>query len=84
MRRRGYTFTVHIYRTSLFSSALCNTTTIVSVFLYGCETWSVALRGGHCFEKECEPNSDEVTGSRRKLRNDIHNPYLSPGIVRMM
>jgi len=63
---------------------------ILSVDLYGCETWSLTLR------EECKlrvfenkvlrrifgPIRDEVTGERRKLRNE--EVYTSPNIIRVI
>jgi hypothetical protein len=63
------------------------------VVLYGCETWSLALREEHrlgVFENRVlrrifEPRRDEVTGDWRKLHNeDPHNLYSSPNIIRMI
>jgi hypothetical protein len=61
--------------------------------LYGCETWSLTLRGEHrlrVFEKRVlrrifEPKGDEVTGGWRKLHNDeLHNLYSSPSIIKII
>jgi hypothetical protein len=66
-------------------------TVILSVVLYGYETWSLTLREKHrprVFEnrvlrKIFGPKSEE-DGSWRKLRNDeLHNLYSSPNIVRV-
>jgi len=68
-------------------------TIILSVVLYGCETWSLTLR------EECRlgvfenrvlrrifgPKRDEVTGEWRKLHNEELNVlYSSPNIFRVM
>jgi len=53
-------------------------TTVLLVFLYGCETWSLTLREGlrlRVFENRVSrrvfgPNRDEVTGEWRKLHNE--------------
>jgi hypothetical protein len=66
-------------------------TTVVSVVLYGCETWSVTLGEEHrlkVFENRVlrrifGPKRDEVTGEWRKLHNgQLHNLYLPPDIIR--
>jgi hypothetical protein len=65
---------------------------ILSVVLYGCETWSLALREEHRlrdFENKVlrrifGPKRDE-DGSWRKLHNDeLHDLYSSPNIVRVI
>jgi hypothetical protein len=62
------------------------------VVLYGCETWSLALREEHrlrVFENRLlrrifGQKRNEVTGDWRKLHNDeLHNVYSSPNIIRM-
>jgi hypothetical protein len=59
-------------------------TTILSVVLYGCETWSLTLREEHrlrVFENRVlrrifGPKRDEVTGDWRNLHNEeLHNSY---------
>jgi hypothetical protein len=66
---------------------------IVSFFLYGCETWSLTLRGVHMlrvFENRVlrrifVPKWDEVTVEWRKLHSEeLHNLYLSPDIIRQV
>jgi hypothetical protein len=61
--------------------------------LYGCETWSLALREEHrlrVFENRVlrrifEPKRDEVTGEWRKLHSEeLHNLYSSPDIIRQV
>jgi hypothetical protein len=68
-------------------------TIIVSVVLYGCETWSLTLREEHrlrVFENRVlrgmiGPKRDEVTGEWRKLHSgELHNLYSSPDIVRQI
>jgi hypothetical protein len=62
------------------------------VILYGCETWSLALREEHrltVFENRVlrifGPTRDEVMGDWRKLHNEeLHNLYSSPNIIRMI
>jgi hypothetical protein len=61
--------------------------------LYGCETWSVALREEHrlrVFEnsvlrKIVGPKKDEVMAEWRKLHiGELRNLYLSSGIIRQI
>jgi hypothetical protein len=60
--------------------------------LYGCETWSLALREEHrlrVFENRVlrifRPKMDEVTGEWRKLHNEkLNDMYCSPNIVRVI
>jgi hypothetical protein len=68
-------------------------TIILPMVLYGCETWSLTLRGEHrlrVFEnrvlrKIFGPKRDEVTGSCTKLHNEeFQNFYPSPSIIRMI
>ena len=68
-------------------------TVILPVVLYGCETWSLALREEHrlrVFENRMlkrifGPKRDEVTGEWRKLHNeDLRDLYSLPNIVRVV
>jgi hypothetical protein len=68
----------------------CKKTIILSVVLYGCETWSLTLREEHrlrVFENRVlrgifGPKGDEVTGEWRKLHSgELHNLYSSPDII---
>jgi hypothetical protein len=68
-------------------------TIILSVILYGCETWSLTVRKGHklrVFENRVlrrvfGPKRDGVTGGWRKQRNEeLHNLYSSPSIIRII
>jgi hypothetical protein len=68
-------------------------TIILPVVLYGCETWSVALREEHrlrVFENRVlkrifGPKRDEVTGEWRKLYSgELRNLYSSPVIIRQI
>jgi hypothetical protein len=68
-------------------------TTILSVVLYGCETWSLTLREEHrlrvfvnkVLRRIFGPKRDEVTGEWRKLHNEeIHILYSSPNIIRQI
>jgi hypothetical protein len=61
-------------------------TIILPVVLYGCETWSLTLRGEHrlrVFENRVlrrifGPKRDEVTGQWRKLHNkELHNLFIT-------
>ena len=63
------------------------------VVLYGCETWSLALREERklrVFEDKVlrrifGPMRDEVTGECRRLHNEeLNDLYCSPNIVRVM
>jgi hypothetical protein len=60
--------------------------------LYGCETWSLALREEHrlrVFENRVlrrifGPKRDEVTEEWRKLHNEeLRDLYSSPSIIRL-
>jgi hypothetical protein len=66
---------------------------ILSVVLYGCESWSLTLREEHrlrVFEirvlrRIFGPKRDEVTGGWRKLHNEeLHNLYSSTSIIRVI
>jgi hypothetical protein len=68
-------------------------TIVLSVVLYGCETWSLTLREEHrlrVFENRVlrrifRPKRDEVTGEWRKLHNEeLHILYSSPNIIRQL
>jgi hypothetical protein len=68
-------------------------TIILPLVLYGCETWTLTLRGEHrlrVFENRVlrgkfGPNRDEVTGKGRKLHSgELHNLYSSPDIIRQI
>jgi hypothetical protein len=61
------------------------------VVLYGCETWSLALREElRVFENRVlrrifGPKRNEVTGEWRKLHNEeLHDLHSSPSIIRIM
>jgi hypothetical protein len=67
-------------------------TVILSVVLYGCETWSLTLREEHrlrvyenrVLRKIFGPKREE-DGSWRKLHNvELHDLYSSPNIVRVI
>jgi hypothetical protein len=66
---------------------------ILLVVLYGCQTWSLAVREEHklrVFENRVlrgifGPKRDGVTGGRRKLHNEErHDLYSSPSIIRII
>jgi hypothetical protein len=68
-------------------------TIILPVVLYGCETWSLAVREEHkrrVFENRVlrrifGTKRDGVTGGWRKLHNkELHNLYSSPSIIRII
>jgi hypothetical protein len=68
-------------------------TIILPVVLYGCETWSLTVRGDHIlrvFENRVlrrifGPKRDRVTGGWRKLHNEeLHNLYSLPSIIRII
>jgi hypothetical protein len=70
-----------------------NVSIILSVVLYGCETWSLTLREEHrlrVFENRVlrrifGPKRDEVTGEWRKLHNEeLHDLYSSPSIIKII
>ena len=63
-------------------------TIVVPFVLYGCETWSLALREERrlrVLRKIFGPKSGEVTEEWRKLRNEeLNYLYSSPSIVRVI
>jgi hypothetical protein len=66
-------------------------TVILSVVLYGCETWSLTLEEEHRLrvsensELKISGPKREEDGSWRKLHNDeLHSLYSSPNIVRVI
>jgi hypothetical protein len=68
-------------------------TIILTVVLYGCETWSLTLREEHrlrVFENRVLRRifglkRDEVTGGWRKLHNEeLHGLYSLPSIIRVI
>jgi len=68
-------------------------TIILPVVLYGCETWSLTLRGEkklRVFENMVlrrifGRRRDEVTGELRRLHNEeLNDLYCSPNIVRVI
>ena len=80
---------------NLFSSSLLSKnlkikiyrTIILPVVLYGCETWSLKLRGfeNRVLRKIIGPEWEEVTGEWRKQHNDeLNDLYSLPNIVRVI
>jgi hypothetical protein len=70
-----------------------NKTIMMSVVLYGCETWSLILMAEHRlgeFENRLlgrifGPKGDGVTDRCRKLHNEeLHNLYSSPSTIRII
>jgi hypothetical protein len=70
-----------------------NRTIILSVVLYGCETWSLTLREEcrlRIFENKVlrrifGPKRDDVTGELRRLHNkELYALYSSPNIIRVI
>jgi len=68
-------------------------TTVLPVFLYGCETWSLALREerrlrvceNRVLRRIFEPKRYEVTRDMGKLHNEELNVvYYLPSIVRVI
>jgi hypothetical protein len=68
-------------------------TIILTVVMYGCETWSLILREEHTlrvFEdgvlrRTFGPKRFEVTGEWRKLHSEeLHILYSSPNIIRQI
>jgi hypothetical protein len=66
---------------------------ILPVVLYGCETWSLALREerwlrvfeNRVLRRVFGPKRDEVTGEGRKLHNEeLNDLYSLPNIVRVV
>ena len=68
-------------------------TIILSVVLYGCETWSLILRderrlrvfGNKVLRRIFGPKRDEITGEWRKLHNEeLNDLYCSHNSVRVI
>jgi hypothetical protein len=60
-------------------------TVILSVVLYGCETWSLTYRNTDRVLRRIFGPKREEDGSWRKLHNDeLHSLYSSPNIVRRL
>ena len=61
---------------------------ILSVVLYGCETWSLTLREERkltVLRRIFGPRRDEVTKEWRRLHNEeLNDLYSSPNIVRVI
>jgi hypothetical protein len=68
-------------------------TIILSVVLYGCETWSLTVREEHklrvienrVLRRIFGPKRDRMTGGWRKLHDEeLHNLYSWPSIMRII
>ena len=67
-------------------------TIILSVVLYGCETWCLTFReerglkvcGNRVLRRIFGPKREKVTGEWRKLHNEELNDLYSPNIVRVI
>jgi len=77
----GYCSVQNLLSSSLLSKNIkikANRTIILTVVVYGCETWSLTLREecslrvfeNRVLRKIFGPKRDEVTGERRKLKNE--------------
>jgi hypothetical protein len=83
-------YSAHVQSVDILT--LCRHKTIIlSVVLYGCETWSLTLREecrlrvfeNRMLKRKFGTKRDEVTGEWRKLHNEeLTNPYSSPNIFR--
>ena len=68
-------------------------TIILPLVLYGCESWSLTLREerrlrvfeNRVLRKIFVPERDKVRGEWRRLHNEeLHDPYSSPSILRVI
>ena len=66
---------------------------ILPLVVYGCETWSLTLKGerrlrvfeNRVLRRTFGPKRDEVTGEWRKLHNEgLNDLYFSPNTVRVI
>jgi len=75
-----------LYSSLVFKNLKIKTyrTIILSVVLYGCETWLLTLREERRLRRIFGPKKDEVTEEWRKLRNEeLNDLYCSPNIVQV-
>jgi hypothetical protein len=79
-------------RKNRYTACICRTI-ILPVVLYGCETWSLALRDElrlRVFENRLlrrifGPKRDGVTGEWRRLHNEeLNDLYSTPNIIRVI
>jgi hypothetical protein len=55
------------------------------VVIYGRETWSLTLRENMVLGRIFGSKRDEITGGWRKLhKEELHNFYSSPSIIRII
>lgn len=65
---------------------------LIPVVLYGCETWYLTLREEYwlrmfwnrVLRKVFGPKREEVTGWCKKLHEELHDFYSSPGTIHMI
>jgi len=90
----------HLVQNRLSSSLLSKNlktkiyrTIILSVVLYGCETWPLTTREERrlmlaekwVLRRKCGPKRDEVAGESRKQNNgELNDLYSSPNIIRVI
>ena len=68
------------------------TTIILHVVLYGCETWSLTVKGerrlrvfeNNVLRRIFGPKRDKIEEEWRQLHNELNELYSSPNIVRVI